>query len=65
VKKSKLALAVAGAPAIAHADAKLYGRTRPQLRPAQQQYWDWRAVSRQINRSRRNTSGGRNGQTTD
>lgn len=53
MKKSKLALAVAGtmtAPITAQADAVLYGSMRSQLRSAQPKYWDWRAVSRQMNR---------------
>ena len=28
-------------------------RCKPRLAPAQPKYWDWRAVSRQINRSKR------------
>ncbi|SIQ14758.1 hypothetical protein SAMN05421647_102440 [Marinobacterium stanieri] len=57
MKKSKLALAVAGAmtagfraPVTAQADAALYGSLRPKLRPAQPQYWDWRQVSKDMNR---------------
>lgn len=56
MKKSKLALAVAGAmtaPIVAQADAVLYGSTRTHLRPPQPKYWDWRAVSRQMNRRAR------------
>ncbi|WP_417534153.1 hypothetical protein [Marinobacterium stanieri] len=55
MKKNLLALAVAGAttaPMLAQADAALYGNMRPRLRPAQPTYWDWRAVSKQINRKR-------------
>lgn len=53
MKKSKLALAVAGAttaPMLAQADAALYGNMRPRLRPAQPQYWDWRQASKDMNR---------------
>jgi len=53
MKKSKLALAVAGtmtSPITAQADAVMYGSMRAQLKPARPTYWDWRAVSRQMNR---------------
>lgn len=56
MKKNQLALAIAGtmtAPVVAQADAVFYGSMRSQLRSAQPQYWDWRAVSRQMNRRER------------
>ena len=53
--KKKNRLTVAGAmtaPMVAQADAVLYGNTHTTLKPVRSTYWDWRAVSRQMNRRR-------------
>jgi len=51
--KKKNRLTVAGAmtaPITAQADAVMYGSMRASLEPVRPTYWDWRAVSRQMNR---------------